>query len=179
MPEDAARAEPSVVVPPGAGLSEAAGWVGHACWAELRWHEVLTAWLAAEGDHVSALAFWSLRADAGERAAAWHRRLPELREFPPHDFVRTSSAAVAAAFDHLAGLVEPQGARHRLSAAAAVLDELAAGYRLHLSVAVGPADGPVAGTLATALASLATGVDLLAERMPARAPLVVPLPAMP
>jgi len=178
VPDDIS-AEPAVVVPPGAGLLVVATWVGHACWVELRWHEVLTGWLSAEEDHVGALAFWSLRADAGERGAAWHRRLPELREHPRHGFVRSSSGDVGAAFDRMVDLAEPAEAHHRLGCAVAVLGRLDAGYRRHVDVAVGPADSPVAATLTTALASVRRGLDLMVGRGLPLGPLAQNLPELP
>lgn len=142
-----------VVVPPGRPILEAAAWVGHACWAELRLHEVLTAWLAVEADREQVPVLWSARADAAERAERWHRRLPVLREHPQETFVRPSSPAVARLFDGIAALDEPSGSVSRAGALAAVLRGLRLGYHRHESVAVGPADGPTATALNAALRS--------------------------
>ena len=89
----APSAADSVVVPSGAVLADAARWVGHACWSELQFHQFLTEWLAVETDPELSTAFWAIRAHRGELAEAWHRRLPELREFPRSGFVRSSLAA--------------------------------------------------------------------------------------
>jgi hypothetical protein len=143
--------EPEIVVPAGPSLEEAAAWSGHACWCELRLHEVLTAWLAVEVDPVAAAALWSQRADAAERAEAWHRRLPELREWPRDRFVAPSSDAVARLFAGLESLDQPEATAARRGALAAVLRGLRVGYHRRQAVAVGPADGPTATTLQAAL----------------------------
>ena len=52
-----------VITPPGLPILEAASWVGHACWTELRLHAVLTHWLAIETDPEATSVFWSERAD--------------------------------------------------------------------------------------------------------------------
>lgn len=56
--------------------------MGQACWAELRFHQVLTTWLAVETDLELSQAFWAIRSHRAEVAEWWHRRLPELREHP-------------------------------------------------------------------------------------------------
>lgn len=143
----------------GLDLSEAAKWVGQSCWAELRLHEVLTAWMADEPDAAFVEIMWGVRADAAERAAAWHRRLPELREFPRAGFVAAPGTDQEAAWDLLAGApdLSPRTAGLRLALSARA-DE----YKRHRGVAVGPADGPVAATLVTALASVQRGLESLA-----------------
>ncbi|MEZ5178157.1 MAG: DMT family transporter [Acidimicrobiales bacterium] len=73
---------PAVVIPAGPPILEAAAWVGHACWAELRFHQVLTTWLAVEADLELSQAFWAIRGHRAQVAEWWHRRLPELREHP-------------------------------------------------------------------------------------------------
>jgi hypothetical protein len=143
--------EPAIVIPAGPSLEEAADWLGHACWCELRLHEVLTAWLAVEADPEAAAALWSRRADAAERAEAWHRRLPELREWPRARFVVPSSDTVARVFHGLDALDGREATEARLGALAAVLRALRLGYHRHAEVAVGPADGPTATTLRAAL----------------------------
>ncbi|MEZ5137254.1 MAG: hypothetical protein R2711_00245 [Acidimicrobiales bacterium] len=102
-----AAAEPTILIKPGPLLVQAATWLGHACWAEVRLQEVLTHWLAIEpeGEHVEIL--WHERADAAERAEAWYRRLPELREYPRAQFIVPSSVAVAELFDRLQALDAP------------------------------------------------------------------------
>lgn len=147
----AAPVDPVVLIPPGLPILEAAGWVGHACWAELRLHAVLTGWLALEADAVRSEALWQERADAAERAEAWFRRLPELREHPRSAFLVPSSDPVASLFDALDELDDPDAGDRRASALAAVLRGLRLGYHRHQEVAVGPADGPTRTTLAAAL----------------------------
>lgn len=141
------------LIPPGLPLEAAAAWVGHACWAELRLHELLTRWLAHEPGDEAVARLWSLRAGAAERAAAWHQRLPELREMPRRGFVRPSTHDVEAWFDALARSAE-EGDVDRSLAAEVVLDALHRGYEAHRLVAVGPADAPVARALVDAIASL-------------------------
>jgi hypothetical protein len=148
-----APADPVVITPPGLPILDAAAWVGHACWAELRLHAVLTHWLSVEPDAEASSVFWVERADAAERAEAWHRRLPELREHPKSSFVEASSEAVARLFNGLAGVDEPGATVARRGALSAVLRGLRLGYHAHQERAVGPADGPVATTLVAALRS--------------------------
>lgn len=146
-------AEPAILIPPGPLLVQAAAWLGHACWAEVRLQEVLTRWLAVEpqGEHVEIL--WHERADAAERAEAWYRRLPDLREYPQAQFIVPSSDAVAALFDRLAALDGADQSTLRRGALAAVLRGLRLGYKRQQDIAVGPADVPAALTIATALRS--------------------------
>lgn len=144
-------AEPTIVIPAGPSIEEAAAWLGHACWCELRVHEVLTGWLAVEADPVAAALLWSQRADAAERAEGWHRRLPELREWPRARFVVPSSDAVARLFHGLESLDGPDATAARRGALAAVLRGLRLGYHRRVEVAVGPADGPTATTLRAAM----------------------------
>ncbi len=146
-------ADPAVLVPPGLPLMDAAAWVGNACWTELRLHAILTDWLAVETDAESVQALWSERADAAERAEAWHRRLPELRELPRAEFVRPASPAVSQLFEDLELLRDPAGSAARRGALAAVLRGLRLGYHKHQKVVVGPADGPTATSLTAALRS--------------------------
>jgi len=145
--------EPVVLIPPGLPIEAAAAWIGHACWAELRLHAVLTEWLAVEADAERVAALWHERADAAERAESWHRRLPELRERPRAELMVPSSPAVAQLFDGLAALSTPEASEARHAALAAVLRGLRLGYHRHLEVAVGPADGPTAISLQAALRS--------------------------
>lgn len=152
-PQVTAPTDHVVLQPAGLPLAEAATWVGQACWAELRLFEVLTAWLAVEDDPQRTLDLWAARADTAERAEAWHRRLPELREFPRSDWVAPSSPAVAQLFDELAALTAPADGPTRPGALAAVLRGIRLGYHRHQSVAVGAADGPVAVTLHHSLRS--------------------------
>ena len=150
---DAPVAEPAVLIPPGPPILEAAAWLGHACWAELRLHAVLTGWLAVEADGAQVEVLWSERADAAERAEAWHRRLPELREHPRAGFVVPSSEGVARLFNGLTSLDAPDATQARRGALAAVLRGLRLGYHEQQALAVGPADGPTATTLTAALRS--------------------------
>lgn len=145
--------EPTVLTPPGLPILEAAAWVGHACWVELRLHAVLTHWLAIEPEAEASSVFWAERADAAERAEAWFRRLPELREHPRDEFVVASSDAAAHLLNELTLLDEPERTVDRRGALAAVLRGLRLGYHAHQERAVGPADGPTATTLVAALRS--------------------------
>ena len=155
VPDDAPLVTERVVMPAGPSLHDAARWVGNACWAELRWHEVLTGWMAEPGvdgvDDGASLLLWSLRADAGERAAMWHRRLPELSELPRHGFLTCPSEEVAEGFDQLAAIAADGG---RLPATVAVLGAFLSGYTARQATAVGPADGPVARSLVEAVAGI-------------------------
>ena len=146
-------ADAAVLIPPGLPILDAASWVGHACWAELRLHAVLTHWLAVETDPEASSVFWTERADAAERAEAWHRRLPELREHPQPEFVVASSEAVARLFNGMVVLDQPDATEARRGALSAVLRGLRLGYHAHQERAVGPADGPTATTLVAALRS--------------------------
>lgn len=142
-----------VITPPGLPILEAAAWVGNACWTELRLHAVLTHWVAVESDAEAALVFWTERADAAERAEAWHRRLPELSEYPQSSFVQASSEAVARLFNGLSAVDGPEVTSQRRGALSAVLRGLRLGYHAQQERAVGPADGPIATTLVAALRS--------------------------
>lgn len=153
MNAPAADAAPTIVVPPGLPLLEAATWVGHACWAELRLHAVLTDWLAIEADPAQVEVLWTERADAAERAEAWYRRLPELREFPRAGFIVASSEGVARLFNGLTAMGDPNATDARRGALAAVLRGLRLGYHARQEVAVGPADGPTATSINDALRS--------------------------
>ncbi|WP_421118341.1 hypothetical protein ACE2AJ_13140 [Aquihabitans daechungensis] len=143
----------SVITPPGLPILDAAAWVGRACWAELRLHAVLTHWLSVEVDPGATTLLWTERADAADRAEAWHHRLPELREYPRSAFIAASSDGVARLFDRLADLDEPAATEERRGALSAVLRGLRLGYHAHLDRAVGPADGPTATALNAALRS--------------------------
>jgi hypothetical protein len=143
--------EHEVVVPAGLPLREAAAWVGQACWEELRLHQVLTGWLPVEADDEQRIMWWTLRSHRGEMAEAWHRRLPELQEWPRADFVAPSSAEVAGRLERLAGLLDPASTGERTAGLGAALADLAHRYRDHRRLVVGPADAPVAATLAVAI----------------------------
>lgn len=166
-----ASPSPSVVVPAGLPILDAAAWVGHACWAELRFHQVLTTWLAVEVDLELSQAFWAIRSHRAEVASWWHRRLPELREHPRETFVVPSRPDVVARFDELEALVEPDATIDRAVAAAGVLVALGRGYEERRAVALGSADRPVAATLVQAAAI--TVPDYLALRVE---PVVPPAP---
>jgi len=142
-----------VITPPGLPILDAAGWIGHACWVELRLHAALTHWLSIEPDPEAVAVYWIERADAAERAEAWHRRLPELREHPRSDFVVASSDRVAHVLNQLTLLDQPDRTEQRRGALSAVLRGLRLGYHAHQDRAVGPADGPTATTLNAALRS--------------------------
>lgn len=156
---DAASAEDVVVVPAGRSIIDAADWVGHACWAELRLHRVLTDWLASEADPELSASLWRIRSNRAAVAAAWHRRLPELNELPRAGFVEPSDSGeeTFAALDHLtaSGTTSERASSLRLA-----LASLAAHYDARVAVAVGPADGPTAATLVDAIRT--TDADLAA-----------------
>lgn len=145
--------DPGVLAPPGLPILEAAMWIGNACWTELRIHAALTEWLKIEGDAEAVEVFWTERADAAERAEAWHRRLPELREHPKASFVEASSDGAAQVLNGLVAILDPAATAERRGALAAVLRGLRLGYHDRVAVMVGPADGPAATTLNAALRS--------------------------
>lgn len=151
----AADTDPSaphdVLVPAGRPIGEAAAWVGSACWAELRFHQVLTTWLAVEADGEHTQTWWAIRANRAELAEIWHRRLPELRELPRSGFVAPSAGAVVDVFAQADALRDDASSTDRLACAARILAGLADGYRGRVGVAVGPADGPTAASLARAI----------------------------
>lgn len=140
-----------VLVPAGATILDAGAWIGHVCWAELRFHQLLTGWLAVESDRALTPVLWTIRAHRAELAEVWHRRLPELRELPRAGFVEPSRWAeeALAAMEALTG---PAASAVRVKTLSGALSTMADHYRRHLLVAVGPADGPTAATLATAIA---------------------------
>lgn len=143
----------TVVVPAGPPLLEASRWVGESCWMELHVHEALTALLSSDVvDADQRVALWRVRSNRADTAEAWHRRLPELREFPRETFV--------VAPDELIG--EMPSVRVDVPGAAAWLSRLHERYQEHVDVAVGPADGPVAGTLRWALGLLAHDQEAVA-----------------
>jgi hypothetical protein len=145
--------EPAVLTPPGLPILDAAAWIGQACWTELRLHAALTEWLRVEADPDAVAVFWTERADAAERAEAWHRRLPELSEHPRASFVEASSDAAAEVLNALVAITDPAATAERRGALAAVLRGLRLGYHARLEVMVGPADFPAATTLNAALRS--------------------------
>jgi hypothetical protein len=148
----------TVVVPAGLPILDAARWVGESCWLELHVYEVVTELLASEVLHDDQrVALWKVRSNRAEVAEAWHRRLPELREFPRHTFVSAPDGPLGEA---AAEPTRPLG----VPVVAAWLSRLKARYVEHLDVAVGPADGPVAGTLRWALALLAQDLEAVATR---------------
>jgi hypothetical protein len=153
------ESDPDVVViePPGLPLLDAARWVGAACWTELRLFDVVSGWLPDSGDADDPQVLWSIRSGRAAAGEAWHRRLPELREFPRAGFVTPSSALAAQVFDDLA-LVQ---AANRVSALGAVLGALRGAYRSQALVARGPADAPVSRTLVAELARLDTDLGRL------------------
>ena len=151
---------PLVVVPVGQPILDAAAWVGHACWAELGFHQVLTDWLAIEASPSLVSALWAVRAHRAELAEAWHRRLPELREFPRSEFIKPSEAGDRG-FADLNALTDPADGAARSAALTVALAAMADHYRGHAQVAVGPADGPVADTLNLALARTESDLALL------------------
>lgn len=154
--------EPDVLVPAGLPILEAAAWVGHSCWAELALHDALTGWLTDEDDAEVAVAFWGLRAQAAARAEAWHRRLPELREFPRATFLQAPEGGIAEV-DALGTLTGVGRGPERLAALDSALARLVARGETHRRVALGPADGPIAGTLGAAVEGLARDRGLVAE----------------
>lgn len=165
-----------VLVPAGRPILDAAAWVGTACWAELRLHQVISDQLGTatvaplaggadaaseagpaeregaegpESDGPPPSLLWVVRAHRAEVAEAWHRRLPELREFPRPDFV------------------VPGDDGERLVAdddVSATLHALLDRYRQRQSQPMGPADGPVADTLAVVIARTEADLALLADR---------------
>lgn len=136
----------TVLMPPGAPIREAAAWVGASCHLELVLHERIGSLLRSGRLPGRAIELWTVRAHRAELAAAWHRRLPELRELPRAPFV-TPPPDVATAHPW----VDSDGFDSRADVRAA-LDTLEDRYLQHLDRAVGPADGPVAETLVRALA---------------------------
>lgn len=150
-------ADPAVLVPAGLPILDAAAWVGHACWAELRLHQLLTDWLAVEQDHELGLALWRLRSHRAALAEAWHRRLPELRELPRPGFVEPSERGDQG-FATLDALTEDGTPAQRATALAEALARLLRHYEAQAVVACGPADGPTAASLVEAIRT--TGADL-------------------
>lgn len=160
----------TVVVPAGLPLQDAARWVGASCWLELYVHEVITHVLALEVLHDDQrVALWRVRANRAEAAEAWHRRLPELREFPRSSFVVApdgDDGAEASAEDVAAG---------GIPVVAAWLTRLHQRYQVHAAVAVGPADGPVAATLSWARSVLVPDREAMAiGAVPPNGPSVAP-----
>lgn len=182
MTEDTQRtaAVPPTVLPAGRLLMDAAAWVGAACWAELGLHRALTDLLGTSAvsgsnnvpaptdalgahDPHQVVALWAVRSHRAELAAAWHQRLPDLREMPRSGFVEPTPETEAI----LAPVTVPStdapttsapAADGRLDGLAAVLTGLARHYRAYQSLAVGPADGPTSATLRRAVAD--TDADL-------------------
>lgn len=141
----------TVVTPAGLPILEAARWVGASCWLELQVHGLITEVLASEGlDDDQRVALWRVRSNRAEVAEAWHRRLPELREFPRETFV--------GPLDESSGQI-PYDTGGGISAVAGALSGLRQRYEAHAGVAVGPADGPVAATLRWALGLLAPDLE--------------------
>lgn len=148
----------TVVVPAGLPILDAARWVGSSCWLELAVRGALTAELAdPELSDGARVARWRVRAHRAGVAAAWHERLPELRELPRERFVVPPSDAAGGAGDDRWWEVDAG------TDVVALLDRLDRRYRDHEAVAVGPADGPVRATLSRARELLAADRRALAE----------------
>lgn len=143
----------SVLIPAGPGLLEAAAWVGESCHLELSFHAHLTQALLGGVGPDRSNELWLVRAHRAELAEQWHRRLPELREFPREQFVKATPQALE--LTGLASTSAPSG----FSWVTHTLTALELRYGQHLDVAVGPADLPVADTLQRALTL--TNEDLL------------------
>lgn len=161
-----------VLVPAGQPILDAAGWVGTACWAELRFHQLISDELGVavvapladpagpegasdpsgrEGGAGQSWSsrVWTVRAHRAELAEAWHRRLPELREFPRPGFVVPG--------------VDGEGLLAH-GDVTSTLHALLEHYRQRQAQPMGPADGPVADTLAVAIARTEADLALLAGR---------------
>lgn len=145
----------ATVTPAGPLLMDAAAWVGAASWAELVLHQALTDLLGTV-EPGQAVVLWTIRARRAELAAAWHQRLPELRELPRSGFVEPTSEIAAI----LAPFAEPVTG-DRIGAVAEVLAMLGGHYRSRQAVAVGPADGPTTATLRRAVADTDTDLETL------------------
>lgn len=155
MPNDVAGADPAaVLIPAGAPILEAAAWVGASCHLELVLHDRLGSLLASGRFPERTSDLWTVRAHRAELAAMWHRRLPELREFPRPPFV---TAPADAASEHAWLDADGFGS---ITEVLTALHSLEARYLRHLDRAVGPADGPVAESLVRA--SAVTAEDRLA-----------------
>lgn len=167
-----------VLVPAGEPILAAAAWVGTVCWAELRLHQMISDELGTAvvaplapaagsssededeqvgdrsgdlgsfGQSSDASRLWTVRAHRAEVAEAWHRRLPELREFPRPDFVAPGSDGERLLVD---------------GSVTATLQALLDHYRQRSTQPMGAADGPVADTLAVAIARTEADLVLLAE----------------
>lgn len=155
-------AEPEVLVPAGPTILDAATWIGHVCWAELRLHQILTGWLATGSDPALGPVLWAIRSHRGELAEAWHRRLPELHELPRAGFVEPSNG-IEKALAPMEALAGPAPSAHRVGALRSALAALAEGYRRQVAVAIGPADGPTADTLGAAITRTESDQLLLAS----------------
>jgi hypothetical protein len=138
---------PTVLVPVGAPLLDAAAWVGASCRAELELHARLTAALADGVGPDRSSALWTVRAHRAELAEAWHRRLPELREFPREGFV--AAPATGSSPDEAPATTDSSA--DDLGWVTAALRALLDRYAERVPVAVGSADGPTADTLQQAI----------------------------
>lgn len=136
---------PTVLVPAGLPLLEAAAWIGESSRLELDLHVRLTRVMRHAGPARSPL-LWEVRAHRAEVSEAWHRRLPELREMPRDRFMGADTA-----FGRAGGGDSDVDPADDLTWLVDALEALVARYRSHLAVAVGPADGPTADTLGTAI----------------------------
>lgn len=163
-PDDAP--EPRPVMPAGPSILDAAAWVGHVCWAELRLHQLLTDWLAVEDDPGLGLVLWRVRSHRAALAEAWNRRLPELRELPRAGFVEPSARGDQG-FAALDALTDGGTAIERADALAGALERLLHHYQARVEVARGPADGPTAATLVEAVRVTAEDLAALATGSPA------------
>jgi hypothetical protein len=160
----------TVLVPAGLPILDAARWVGASCWLELTVHQLLTAELAAPDlDDQGRVVRWRVRAHRAEAAAAWHQRLPELREFPREGFV---APPAGHGIDGVDGSGDQWWVAGDAGVASAgidlvdVLDRLDRRYHDHEARAVGPADGPVRATLSRARELLSTDRQALGSLPP-------------
>ncbi|MEO6629310.1 MAG: hypothetical protein ABIP03_12170 [Aquihabitans sp.] len=155
--------KPPPLLTAGAPIRDAAGWVGAACWTELRLHEVITGWLAGEPEPSVQIAFWTVRADRAAQARIWNDRLPQLAEMPRSEFMIPRSPLAVGRLDGLGSLTQADETAARVVGFDTALVDLGRGYALHRLVAVGLADGPVASALFDAVARVEHSRALLAS----------------
>lgn len=140
---------------PAPDIASTAARLGAYTWIASRLFEVVGGWVASTPEPAIKVHFAGVARRLADQAAAWHERLPRLREAPRVDLVRAPGPTASALLDSLAQVSTPG---ERVSALRAVLvrwDEVLAAHGKTMTAV---RDGSAGLTLKWARAELA---DLL------------------
>lgn len=129
----------------GLTLEQSARRAGGHRWAELRLYEILGGWVPATAEIDAKLMFDRHSAHHAWRASQWWDRLPVVAGMDREGLCQAASAAVAAAYDHLASA--PATVTRLAGAYRVALPRLFAAYQDHREQAGAVADGSTLRTL--------------------------------